>query len=64
MTDKFDYFVLFAEMRTGSNYLEVNIKPVKSNLRFFLLDTEISALFIFFIKFLLFPTEYFVLRFV
>ena len=28
MTDKFDYFVLFAEMRTGSNYLEVNINDI------------------------------------
>ncbi|WP_420861854.1 nodulation protein NodH [Algirhabdus cladophorae] len=25
MTEKFDYFVLFAEMRTGSNFLEANL---------------------------------------
>lgn len=25
MTDRFDYFVVFAEMRTGSNFLEANI---------------------------------------
>ena len=25
MTDKFDYFVVFAEMRTGSNFLETNL---------------------------------------
>lgn len=25
MTDKFDYFVLFAEMRTGSNFVEANL---------------------------------------
>ena len=25
MTDQFDYFIVFAEMRTGSNFLEVNL---------------------------------------
>ncbi|MDX1782140.1 MAG: nodulation protein NodH, partial [Thalassovita sp.] len=25
MTDRFDYFVVFAEMRTGSNFLETNL---------------------------------------
>lgn len=28
MTDKFDYFVLFAEMRTGSNFLESNLNAL------------------------------------
>ncbi|WP_212522850.1 nodulation protein NodH [Actibacterium sp. MT2.3-13A] len=28
MSDKFDYFVLLAEMRTGSNYLEANLNAV------------------------------------
>ncbi|SHG97085.1 nodulation protein NodH [Cognatishimia maritima] len=28
MSDKFDYFVLFAEMRTGSNFLEANLNAM------------------------------------
>lgn len=28
MADKFDYYVLFAEMRTGSNFLEVNLNEI------------------------------------
>ena len=31
MTDRFDYFVVFAEMRTGSNFLEANINAFDNN---------------------------------
>lgn len=30
MTDRFDYFVVFAEMRTGSNFLEANINAFEN----------------------------------
>ncbi|SFE50896.1 sulfotransferase family 2 domain-containing protein [Roseivivax sediminis] len=30
MTDRFDYFVVFAEMRTGSNFLEANLNAFPS----------------------------------
>ncbi|AZV79998.1 nodulation protein NodH [Parasedimentitalea marina] len=30
MTDQFDYFIVFAEMRTGSNFLEVNLNAFDS----------------------------------
>ncbi|CUI43921.1 sulfotransferase family 2 domain-containing protein [Cognatishimia activa] len=30
MTDRFDYFVVFAEMRTGSNFLEANLNAFES----------------------------------
>lgn len=29
MTDRFDYFVIFAEMRTGSNFLESNLNAIE-----------------------------------
>ena len=29
MTKRFDYFVIFAEMRTGSNFLEENINGLE-----------------------------------
>ena len=29
MTDRFDYFVVFAEMRTGSNFLEANLNAIE-----------------------------------
>lgn len=29
MTDRFDYFVVFAEMRTGSNFLEANLNALE-----------------------------------
>ena len=28
MTDAFDYFIVFAEMRTGSNFLEANLNAI------------------------------------
>ena len=30
MSERFDYFVVFAEMRTGSNFLEANINQFLS----------------------------------
>jgi len=29
MSDRFDYFVVFAEMRTGSNFLETNLNAIE-----------------------------------
>ena len=30
MTNRFDYFVVFAEMRTGSNFLEANLNAFEN----------------------------------